>query len=179
MHIAVRALRFIGWVELIAAAALLTMIVVVILAQVVLRYGWNSPIRWVEEVCVAAMIWLTFMAASLIYKERRHMALWSPQAHGRLGTALGLAIDVLILATSVYIVWIAVPIVGIENRSVTTSLPFDLPKGWVFSVPVIAGFASICISAAYFIVEGAQRLARNNATPSSLSPLPPLPDAEI
>lgn len=178
MNIFARALRSAAWLELITAASLLVFIVGVILSQVFLRYFWNSPIRWVEEVSVAAMIWLTFLAASLIYKERRHMALWNPATGGRAGISLGLIIDAIVLVTSLYIAWIAFPIVAIENRSVTTSLPFDVPKGFIFSIPVIAGFVSIAATAVYFILEGALRLSGSTTETLSLSPLPPLEDIE-
>ncbi|AKH99699.1 TRAP-type C4-dicarboxylate transport system, small permease component [Hoeflea sp. IMCC20628] len=171
-----RTLRVVSRIELIAATLLLALIVVVILSQVVLRYGWNSPIQWVEEISTASMIWLTFLAASLIYKEGRQMRLWSPEDHtsGRLSHLIGIVTNLLILATSVYVVWIALPIVSIENKSVTTSLPIDLPKGWVFSVPVIIGFSSISLTAVYFTLKGLFGFMQKPVTLPDLSPIPPL-----
>jgi TRAP-type transport system small permease protein len=181
MLIFTRTLRVVSRVELIAATVLLALIVVVILSQVVLRYGWNSPIRWVEEISTASMIWLTFLAASLIYKEGRQMRLWSPETHtsGRISHFIGLVTNLLILATSLYVVYIALPIVSIENKSVTTSLPIDLPKGWVFSVPVIVGFSSISLSAVYFTLKDLSGLMQRPVNLPDLSPIPPLqPSAE-
>ena len=78
MAIFARVLRLIGRVELVLAVALLMLIVVSISAQVVLRYGWNSPVRWVEEASTASLIWITFLTGSLIYKEEAHIRIWMP-----------------------------------------------------------------------------------------------------
>jgi TRAP-type C4-dicarboxylate transport system permease small subunit len=171
-----RALRALSRVELIGAASLLLLIVVVILSQVVLRYGWNSPIRWVEEISTASMIWLTFMAASLIYKEGRHMRIWNPKDHtsGRLKHAISIFTNGLILVTSLYIIYLAIPVVGVENKSVTTSLPIDLPKSWVFSIPVIVGFSSIAFSAIYFVVEDIFGFLQKPLDLPALSPISPI-----
>lgn len=169
-------LRALSRLELIGAACLLLLIVVSILSQVVLRYGWNSPIRWVEELSTASMIWLTFLAASLIYKEGRHMRIWGPEDHfsGAAGHVIKIGLNGLILTTSLYITQLAVPVVVVENRSVTTSLPIDLPKSWVFSVPVMVGFVSIAVSAVYFILEDFLALFGKAPDLPSLSPIPPL-----
>lgn len=171
-----RTLRVLSRIELIGAALLLLLIVTAILSQVVLRYGWNSPIRWVEELSTASMIWLTFLAASLIYKEERHMRIWSPENHtsGHLKSVIGILTNGMILATSLYIIYLAAPVVGVENKSVTTSLPIDLPKSWVFSIPVIVGFSSITLTAIYFVVEDIYRFQQKPLNLPPLSAIPPL-----
>lgn len=171
-----RALRALSLTELIGATSLLLLIVGSILSQVVLRYGWNSPIRWVEELSTASMIWLTFLAASLIYKEGRHMRIWIPEDHtsGRMKHVIGICTNGLILAASLYVIYFAIPVISVENKSVTTSLPIDLPRGWVFSIPVIVGFSSISLSAIYFVLEEVFGLLERPFDLPPLSPIPPL-----
>jgi TRAP-type transport system small permease protein len=43
-------------------------------AQVIARYMFGRPIAWSEELARLALIWLTFMAASFVMADARHIA---------------------------------------------------------------------------------------------------------
>lgn len=43
--------------------------------QVLMRYVFNDPLIWSEELARYAMIWLAFLSAALAMRERRHIAL--------------------------------------------------------------------------------------------------------
>lgn len=104
------------------------------------------------------------------------MRIWSPENHtsGHLKSVIGILTNGMILATSLYIIYLAAPVVGVENKSVTTSLPIDLPKSWVFSIPVIVGFSSITLTAIYFVVEDIYRFQQKPLNLPPLSAIPPL-----
>src|SRR5699024_5421978 len=57
------------WIT-ISIIAFLTTIVFV---QVVLRYFFNSPLPWVQEVSSGLLIWLTFMGAGVLTKRKGHL----------------------------------------------------------------------------------------------------------
>lgn len=55
------------------ARALLVVMVLLIFTNVVLRYLFNSGIRWSEEVVLVIVIWFTFIAMALGVKEDLHI----------------------------------------------------------------------------------------------------------
>jgi len=62
-------------VALILAMVLLVAMVVIVFLNVVLRYGFNSGIRWSEEVSLVIVIWFTFIAMALGVKENLHISI--------------------------------------------------------------------------------------------------------
>ena len=64
----------VGTVEIVSAL-LLIFITVLTVAQVIMRYIFNNPFTWSEELAIAAFIYLTFLGISVAYARDRH--LWS------------------------------------------------------------------------------------------------------
>jgi len=149
MSLAAFLLRRIGRVELAICCALVVGMVLTLAAQVVARYFLGSPIRWVEEFGVAAFVWVTFLSGSLAYKEGGHIRLWSPLYSSRGWLIHSLVGNLLIVATALVVLTVGPKVFAVENLTVTASLPITLPRGFVFSGALIAGFASILLSALF------------------------------
>lgn len=64
--------RVFSWV-LILAMVLLVAMVVIVFANVVFRYGFDSGIRWSEEIALVIVVWFTFIAMALGVKENLHI----------------------------------------------------------------------------------------------------------
>ena len=58
---------------LILAMVLLVAMVIIVFMNVVMRYGFNSGIRWAEEISLVIVIWFTFIAMALGVKENLHI----------------------------------------------------------------------------------------------------------
>lgn len=56
-----RAMRFV-------AGVLMALIVVIMVVQVVARYGFNSSLIWAEELCRYLLIWMTFLLLGMAYR---------------------------------------------------------------------------------------------------------------
>ena len=50
-------------------------IVAVTLAAVWWRYALNAPLSWTEQVCRIFFVWMTFLGAAVLYRERLHVAI--------------------------------------------------------------------------------------------------------
>jgi TRAP-type transport system small permease protein len=59
--------------ERLLAAGLLAGVLATMGAQVVARYAFRTPIPWSEEAARFGLIWLTFLAASFVMAEGRHI----------------------------------------------------------------------------------------------------------
>jgi C4-dicarboxylate transporter DctQ subunit len=55
------------------AALLFVGITLAICAEVLLRYGFNSPIRWVVEISEYALLWITFLGAAWVLRSGGHV----------------------------------------------------------------------------------------------------------
>lgn len=58
----------ISQLDTLIASALLATIVGLMTYGVVTRYVFNAPSAWVEEVCLALFVWMTFMGASALMR---------------------------------------------------------------------------------------------------------------
>lgn len=61
-----------GILELISWGCL-TLMAILVIAQVILRYVFNAPLTWSEELARITFIYLTFMGIGAAYGRRRHM----------------------------------------------------------------------------------------------------------
>lgn len=71
-----RLLRILAAGENLAAAAATLLFVgmtVAICAEVLLRYGFNSPIAWVVEISEYALLWITFLGAAWVLRHGGHV----------------------------------------------------------------------------------------------------------
>ncbi len=149
------ALRWIGRIELVLASAILTGIVLMILVQVLLNAGRGNPIAWEQEGGAYALVWLTFLGASVGLKQMRHVTVVS--FVGRLPPRARNAVRALVFAG---IIWTLLallrelgPIMEIEARSTTIALPVDLPRSYFFSVPLILASSLMLLTALLYFLE--------------------------
>ncbi len=55
--------------------ALIALMAILVVAQVVLRYVFNDPLDWSEEMARITFIYITFIGIGAAYGRRRHMAI--------------------------------------------------------------------------------------------------------
>lgn len=64
----------------IAATAIFAAIFVIFLLAIAMRYGLNRPLAWTDEINVVLLIWMMFLAAAFVLRDREHVAfdiVWS------------------------------------------------------------------------------------------------------
>ena len=57
----------------VVCALLLVFIAVLTVAQVMMRYIFNNPFVWSEELAIAAFVYMTFLGVSVAYARNRHL----------------------------------------------------------------------------------------------------------
>ena len=60
-------------IELVIGAAIVAEIFVLTVANIILRYFFNSPIRWSDEVILYSFIWLGFLTAAYALSRDTHV----------------------------------------------------------------------------------------------------------
>lgn len=140
-----------GKIEMAACIALITLIVGTISFQIIMRYVFDSPIAWMEEVVTIAFIILTMLAAAVATKEKRHILVdLFPQ--GPTAKTLGVIMAILTVITLTVILMHVAPVLTVELRRKTISLPYNFPVAFYNSIPLIYCFSSIILSIVYDVV---------------------------
>lgn len=122
-------------VEMMAAVAVLGLIVAVVFAGTVGRYG-GRPILWSDEVAQALFPWLVFLAADLTLQRQGHFRidLFLPLLPAGLRTGLELAIRLMLIALLALLVHYGIklaqiahfrplPMTGVSSAWAAAALP--------------------------------------------------------
>jgi TRAP-type C4-dicarboxylate transport system permease small subunit len=132
-------------VELLVAAAAMLIIVGATGIGVFSRYVLNSPVIWAPELSLVAQIWLTFIGASAVFKERGHIGMGELTA--ALPRPLRLAVQAVtnltLLAAVLIVAWTTYGLIGMQSTQTLSTL--GLPRS-VNSMPVAWSMVSIAIS---------------------------------
>ena len=59
--------------DAIITATTLSICVVLVNANVIMRYFFNSPIRWAEEVVTSLFVWTVFIGSAYAYRKHSHL----------------------------------------------------------------------------------------------------------
>lgn len=61
--------------EMAAAGVILIALVLCTFAGVFARYAFNAPFNWLEEMQLAAMVWIAFLVAGVAFRRGSHVAI--------------------------------------------------------------------------------------------------------
>ena len=112
-------------------AASLAMVVAVTLVQILLRYAFDAPLIWSEELVKLMIVWIAFVGAAVVCWDGRHLNVdvfftLLPGRARRAVRILNAAISVGFLAV---LGWTSVKLVILENYQDLSALP--IPAGVV------------------------------------------------
>lgn len=140
---------FLAW----AVYVLTTLLLIVMSAQVLWRYVFNDPIYWSEELARYLFVWLTFLAASMAFRDHKHMAVDLIQPF--LPPAARRWQDV-IITSILALFFVVVLVIAPEILQIT----FDQPSACL-SIPIAVLYlsfpVSILIMLIYLVLDVAQR----------------------
>jgi C4-dicarboxylate transporter DctQ subunit len=121
---------------------LFAFVTLAICAGVVLRYGFNRPLAWVDEMSEYALLWMTFLGTSWVLRQNGHvrvdilMQFFSPAALRKCGlfsSACGVAAALVLVVFGTNVTWTA------ALRGSFKSTGLDLPTWIVVSVIPLGG----------------------------------------
>ena len=133
-------------IELLLAALALVVATASIAVGVFFRSLLDDPLAWTNELAVLALVWLTFIGASAVFKERGHIAV--DAVSFLLPAGLRRALALLLIATmgvSIAIVgWHMLTLIPLQHRKMIAGL--DLPRSW-HGIPILWMSASMTLAA--------------------------------
>jgi TRAP-type C4-dicarboxylate transport system permease small subunit len=145
-------------VERLLAGSLVLAVFVVVLLQVVMRYVFERPNPWTEELSRFGFIWLSMLGAALAVELRTHFVF--DQLVSTLNPKLQLLVrgcsTALVAATAVGLIVFGLELVDLASAQRSPAL--DLPVSWIYASVPVAGFLMLLhIAAALDTVFGGRR----------------------
>ncbi|WP_319412495.1 TRAP transporter small permease [uncultured Cohaesibacter sp.] len=109
-------------------ASMLSMVVVVTLLQIALRYLFNAPLIWSEEFVRFVTVWMTFIGAVVVCYDGRHLNVdvFLQKAPGPIKRALHWFNAILSLAFLTILGWTSITLVKIDMMNDLSALPLTL-----------------------------------------------------
>lgn len=139
----------------------LTICVVLVNANVIMRYFFNNPIHWSEEVVTSLFVWTVFIGSSYAYRKHSHLGvdilvnLMPPKMKAVVKSVMSVVelfvLAMLTVVSSQYVYHLIFSRSG-KLKVIMTDL-LRIPKWWTgIAVPI--GFGLSAIYSVYFMVKG-------------------------
>jgi TRAP-type C4-dicarboxylate transport system permease small subunit len=133
LHYLDRAIARCEWSIMVAALAVM---VVVLMAQVLFRYGLAAPLFWAEEVALILMIIMTFTGLSLLVRDKQFVSVnvLGPYLGDRAASALRRFVDLVVLGVALVMAWYATRTVMTPTIWVERSPTVGMPQAVIYAV---------------------------------------------
>jgi TRAP-type C4-dicarboxylate transport system permease small subunit len=146
-------LRRLLQIETVVSVAILSVLILLISCQVFLRYLFNNPFTWAEELGALLLIYLSFVTGDVVYKKNAHISIdyvvgFFPR---RLRAATEVALGVMICACLAALTVVSIPL--IQNQfgfTIAAALPLS-KSWWTMPVPII--FTSMILTTVNAIIH--------------------------
>ncbi len=137
-------------------AAMLVIMLVMVLGNVILRYGFGTGITASEELSRTMFVWITFIGAVVATREGTHLGVDSMVAHlsHRGKVACAVLSEIIVIGCCTLIFW------GTwrqhEVNATTASLVTGMPLIWIFGVGYVVslGIGVLALQKLWRIVTG-------------------------
>ena len=146
-------IRKIKRVEIVLAVLMFGFIVSIIAAQIFVRYLFGKPFPWAEELASLLLIYLTFLTADIVYKEKGHISIdyfinfFSPRARAGVTLLVYLLIGTFLIA----LIPPCIVLLKMQYGHISTAV-VTIPKSF-WSLPVPMAFGSMLLTTGYFILK--------------------------
>ena len=135
---------------MIVAGLSLVLITLIIPWGVFTRFVLNSASSWPEPTATLAMIWFSFLAAALCYRERLHIgvAVIPMMLKGKARIACGWLIEACMLGVNLFMLWYGVKLVKATSHQWISDFPDLISVGMSYLPVPLAGLIT-----SLFIIE--------------------------
>lgn len=139
-------LKILGNLDALLAGAAVVALVVLTLSGIIVRYCFNSPFAWLEEVTSACFLWSVLMGACIAFREKAHVAIEIlvvslPKKLQRIAEVLIMVVSALLL---IYLTYQAIQYVGtVAGANRMTGL-LRLPYGVIYGILPISSIWMLC-----------------------------------
>ncbi len=136
--------------EDIVASIFISITTILVVINIVMRYGLNSGIVWSEEVATGCFVWSVFIGAAAVFKHRGHVGVDIVVNHlpTSLHKAITLLTDVILVVLNGYMSYLAVlyiqtsytkmtPVLGVSSAYISSSVLISFILMTIYSVKFV------------------------------------------
>jgi TRAP-type C4-dicarboxylate transport system permease small subunit len=105
--------------------------------QVVLRYVFNHPLPWPEELCVISLVWVTFLGGSLVTRRNHHLTVeyFTKFIPEKLKFWNDILLDLITLVYLILVIWGSKHM--LEQNAPLLTTAFEISMNYIFiAVPI-------------------------------------------
>ncbi len=131
---------------------LLALLVVLTAQQVFMRYVFDSPAKWSEELTIAMLIWFGYLGITVGYRDGKHLSItvFSDRLPPGGQKVLSIFVDLIMLTFCMLMAWQGVKLIRLDVINIMPATGISM--SWVSAVLVV--------SAALMILEALIKLLR-------------------
>ncbi|NPV05035.1 MAG: TRAP transporter small permease [Syntrophaceae bacterium] len=143
------------------SVAAMSVMLVVIFAQVVSRYVFNWTPEWSEELARYLFVWVVFIGSALIMGESGHLAVQFVPNHFK-GTATGRLLEIVINLCGYVFILILLTQGAKMTRVMTFQMSpgMEIPMSWVYAVIPLSSVLMLL-----YLVKDTVRIVREWSSP--------------
>lgn len=141
--------------EVMLSGLFLSVTVIVVIVNVILRFFFQGGLFWVEEVATTCFIWSVFIGASAAYKYKMHIGidLITKLFPERGREFVSILINLLMVFINGYITYLSTVLIQANTLKRTPVL--DIPSAYV-NLAITVGFGLITIHSIQFLIVEAR-----------------------
>jgi TRAP-type C4-dicarboxylate transport system permease small subunit len=134
----IRGMELVHRLCLVAAGCCLVIITLIIPWGVFTRYVLNSASSWPEPAAVLLMIWFSFLAASVCYRENLHIgvAVVPMMLRGNARLAVGWLVEACMMGTNLFMFWWGTKLVQTTWQQSISDFPWYSVGASYLPVPI-------------------------------------------
>ena len=161
------ALRVLGVCELVVAGLAFVIVCLVVSANALLRFGFNSSIVWSEEVALLATNVFVYLGAAVILKANADVSVVFvvDRLHPRARAFTRLAIYTAAAFFFATLLWQAIALWPLQRT--TSTFILDISRYW-FTLPLVWAAASMLLTSIVFVLGTGGDIVRGRASSGPL-----------
>ncbi|OUN00186.1 MAG: hypothetical protein BAA02_05460 [Paenibacillaceae bacterium ZCTH02-B3] len=123
-------------IQSLTAVAMLVVIITVVSVNILLRYAFNNPISWTEELALFLFVWIVFLGASVASARKRHVLvdLLLNRLPLKVRHVLQALISIMIIVFLLYVIFGGLKVLEVTMGQYSTALGIE--KNWYY-LPVV------------------------------------------
>lgn len=158
-------LSFLGNLDILVAAVVLAILVVLTFLGVIWRYILSAPFTWLEEVQMACMVWIVFAAGGAAFRTGNHVAIemvvdLMPK---KLQKIMEIVISVVVVVVIGYLFYQSLGFIQMFIKSGRSTSMLKIPYWLIYGIAPVS-FILMIISYFYSVYTGVKSEAKEAAS---------------
>lgn len=151
--------------DLLIATVCLVILIALTFAGVIWRYFLSAPFTWLEEVQLACMVWIVFLAAGPAFRAGSHVAIemiadMLPESLQKVVTAF---ISICVVGVIVYLFWRTLSFVELFMESGRATSLLEMPLWIVYGI-ALPSYIDMILSYFYGLHKGVKSEVKEAAS---------------